>query len=78
MNFPHCLHIGLVIGKYTDFFRVDFSSDGGEGSGITWEDLSVEEFIMGEENFDELGAGFSSIIKKNNNEKLNKKASFFN
>ena len=26
------------------------------------EDLSMEEFVMGEENFSEGGAGFSSII----------------
>ena len=30
-----------------------------------WEDLSLEECIMGEEKFNEKGAGFSSItIKK--------------
>ena len=32
-----------------------------------WEDLSLEEYVMGEEKFNEKGAGFSSItIKKNN------------
>jgi hypothetical protein len=30
-----------------------------------WEDLSFEEYVMGEEKFNEKGAGFSSItIKK--------------
>jgi len=33
----------------------------------------MEEFIMREENFHEGAAGFSSIIKKNN-EKINKKS----
>jgi len=31
MNFAHCLHIGLVIGNYTDVFRGIFSG-GGFGS----------------------------------------------
>jgi len=30
-----------------------------------WEDLSLEEYVMGEEKFNKKGAGFSSItIKK--------------
>ena len=29
-----------------------------------WEDLSMEEYVMGEEKFNEGGAGFSSIIIK--------------
>ena len=33
-----------------------------KGEGVTREDLSMEEFIMGVENFHEGGAGFSSII----------------
>ena len=32
--------------------------------GVTWEDLSMEEFIIREENFHEGATGFSSIIKK--------------
>ena len=38
----------------------------GEGLGdvATWEDLCLEEFVMGEEKFNEGGAGFSSIIIK--------------
>ena len=38
-----------------------------------WGKLSMEEFLMGEENFYERGAAFSSIIKKKNNEKINMK-----
>ena len=29
-----------------------------------WEDLSLEEYVMEEEKFNEKGAGFSSIIIK--------------
>ena len=32
------------------------------GRGLTWDDLSMEEFIMREENFHDGAAGFSSII----------------
>jgi len=52
----------MVIGKCTDVFR-----------GISWlgeklriegyfAELSMEEFVIGEENFHEGSAGFSSII----------------
>ena len=34
--------------------------------GAMWEDLSLEEYVMGEEKFNEKGAGFSSITIKNN------------
>ena len=37
-----------------------FRVEGGEG--VMWEDLSMEEFIMREENFHEGASGFSSII----------------
>ena len=37
-------------------------------------ELSMEEFVMGEENFNVRSAGFSSIIKKN--EKINMKSFF--
>ena len=30
--------------------------------GVTWEDLSMEEFFMREENVHKVGAGFSRII----------------
>ena len=29
-----------------------------------WEDLSLEEYVMGEEKFDEQGVEFSSVTKK--------------
>ena len=47
------------IGKCTDVFRGDWFK--GEKLGGTWEDLSMEEFVTGEENFNE-GVRFSSII----------------
>ena len=31
------------------------------GGGVTWEDLSMEELLMGEETFNRGDAGFSSI-----------------
>ena len=41
-----------------------------------WEDLSLEEYVMGEEKFNEKGAGFSSITIKKNNGKINIKTFF--
>jgi len=41
-----------------------------------WEDLSLEEYVMGEEKFNEKAAGFSSITIKKNNEKINMKTFF--
>ena len=45
-------------------FQGDFFGLGGrvEGGGVTWEDISTEKLFMGEENFNEGGAGFPSII----------------
>ena len=43
-------------------FQGDFFGLGEELRGFTWEDLSMEELLTGEENFNEGGAGFSSII----------------
>ena len=46
-------------------FQGDFLVVGGWGEKlreVTWEDLSMEEFVMGEENFNEGGGGLSSII----------------
>ena len=37
---------------------------GGGGEWALWEDLSLEEYVMGEEKFNEGGTGFSSIIIK--------------
>ena len=54
----------MVIGKCTDVFRGIFCLGVG-GEGTIWEVLSLEEYFMGEEKFNEKGAGFSSItIKK--------------
>ena len=55
----------MVIMKCTDVFRGTFSCcwvGVGLGDGVTREDLSMEEFVMREENFHEGGVGFSSII----------------
>ena len=56
----------MVIGKCTDvfsFFLVG-GADEVEGGGVAWEDLSMEKFEMGEENFNKGSGGFSSIITK--------------
>ena len=68
----------MVIGKCTDVFRgIFFGLGWGWGERDMWEDLSLEEYVMGEEKFNEKGAGFSSItIKKKNNEKINMKKFF--
>ena len=57
----------MVNMKCTHVFRGAFSNwgGGGSGDGVTWEDLSMEEFFLKEENIHEGGAGFSSIIKNN-------------
>ena len=40
-----------------------FFGPGGEGrGGYAWEDLSMDELLMGEETFNGWGSGFSSII----------------
>ena len=36
-----------------------------------WEYLSLEKYVMGEQQFNEKGAGFSKITIKRNNEKIN-------
>ena len=57
-------------------FQGDFFGVGGKPwEEVTWEDFSLEEFIMGEENFHDGGAGFSSIIKQKN-ENINKRKVF--
>ena len=50
----------MVIGKCTDVFRGIFLVDGDwlRGRGYVW-DLSMEEFVMGEENFHEGAQDFS-------------------
>ena len=61
-NFDQCLHIIMVIGKHIHIQGDVFGLRRGvEGRGYA-EELSVEEFVMGEENFHEGGAGFFSIF----------------
>ena len=56
-------------------FKEDFLVGGrGWEEGDILGELSIEEFVMGEENFHEGSAGFTSIIKKKKkNEKINMK-----
>ena len=61
---------------YWEVYR-RFQGDWGSGEGAIWEDLSLEEYFMGEEKFNEKGAGFSSITIKKNNENINMKKFFF-
>ena len=49
---------------------------GFEGRGLCGENLSSEEYVMGEEKFNEGGAGFSNIIIKKKQWK-NKYEKFF-
>ena len=65
-NFDQCLHTVMVTGNCTDAIRgVILVWVWGSGEGAIWEDLSLEEYFMVEEKFNEKGAGFSSItIKK--------------
>ena len=43
----------MVTGKCIDVFRLIFFWFMGEGElrGVTWEDISMQELLMGEENF---------------------------
>ena len=66
-NFDLCLHIVMVIGRYTGVFRRIFLVVGGLRRGGYAGGTFHREFIMGEENFHEGRAGFTSIIKKKNN-----------
>ena len=67
----------MVIGKCTDVIRGIFLVwVWGSGEGAIWEDLSLEEYFMGEEKFNEKGAGLSSITIKKNNENINMKKFF--
>ena len=58
MNVDHCLLIVLAIGKYTDSFWRGYFLAG----GVTWQDLSMEEFCEGEGIFQGGGAGFPGTI----------------
>ena len=59
-------------------FQGDFFWFGGgiEGRGTIWEDLSLEEYVMGEDEFNENDAEFYNITIKKNNEKINMKKFF--
>ena len=69
-NFDQCLHIVWAIGKCTDTFRWIFSLGKGlMGGGY----VGICQFVMGQENFHEGGAGFLSIFTeqwKNKYEKV--------
>ena len=69
-NFDQCLHTVMVIGKYTDVFRVFFVWVWGSGEGAIWEDLSLKEYFMGEEKFNEKGAGFLALLLKKKTMKI--------
>ena len=60
-------------GKSTDIFRGTFFGlgEGGWREGAVWKDISLEEYVMGEEKF-KWGAEFSTIIMKKI-EKINMK-----
>ena len=66
VNFGQCLHTVMVTGKCTDVIRGIFLVwVWGSGEGAIWEDLFLEEYFMGEEKFNQKGAGLSSITIKN-------------
>ena len=76
-NFDQCLHTVIVTGKCTDVIKGIFMVwVRGSGEGAIWEDLSLEEHFMGEEKFNEKGAGLSSITIKKNKENINMKKFF--
>ena len=53
----------MVIMKCTDVSGLFFVlNGGGSAKWVTWEDISMEEFIMREDNFHEGGAGFLALF----------------
>ena len=57
-------------------FQGEFFGLGGRVEvGVTWEDLFMEKLLVGEETFNEGGAGIFIIIYKNK-EKINMKSFF--
>ena len=62
MNFAHCLHIVLVIGKYTDVSRRDLFGGEGVGGGLRGRILQCRMCPWGKGYFYEGGAEFTSII----------------
>jgi hypothetical protein len=61
MNYVHCLHIVLVITEFTDGFEFFLLGWEVRGERATWEELSREEFPIGEEN---LHLDFLALFKK--------------
>ena len=68
----------MVTGKCTDVFRGFFWFGGRVegGGGLRGRIFQWRNVLLGEETFNGGGAGFSSIIKKNN-EKINMKSFFY-
>ena len=76
MKFAYCLHIALVIVKYTDVYRGCFSGEGrGGGSGKSHRRSFHRGIFMGGWNFPWGWAHFPAFFK--NDQKLYKKMSFF-
>ena len=68
----------MVVGKCTGVFRSDFLVGGrGWEEGDMLGELSIEEFVMGEENFHEGSAGFTSINQKKKQWKIKYEKVFF-
>jgi len=49
MNFAHCLLI-VFIRSIQTFTGGDFLLGGDQGERVTWKDIFLKEFFMGEEN----------------------------
>ena len=64
----------MVTGRCTDVFQGIFLVWGEEDlrEGASWEDLSMEEFVMGEENFNEGAQDFLALFKKQRKNKYEK------
>ena len=65
---------------YSRFQGIFFFGFGGgvEGREAMWEDLSLEKYVMGEQKFNEKGAGFSKITIKKKQGKNKHGKVFFN
>ena len=64
----HCLHLVMVIGNCTNVFTWTFLrcvGGGARGEGVSWEDLSMEGFIIREENFHDFLALFNQKKREN-------------
>ena len=55
----------MVTWKSTDVFRGIFFALGGRVKGrVTWEDISMEELFMGENNFNEGARDFLALFEQ--------------